>query len=290
MVTDCHMHFEPGVFPLDRMIECMDSHGIDRTALIPAVVEPFYLNTRARKAAGDVMRKALLGANPVGRLLYRSTLSKKGYFVLLGRKFRIVERPDNGPVAEVLSIHPDRFTGWIFINPAAGDDGMAEIRKWSPVPGMIGVKAHPFWHRYPVELLEPAASWCSDNGYPMLIHLGAVEGSGDYRRLPESLPDLKVIYAHAGIPFYRALWEFAGESRNVYVDLSSPYLDEKLVGETVDFLGPDKCLYGTDGPYGGQSAGEDYDYGLIRSWLEALPLSTGGLRKILSENFESITP
>ena len=58
--------------------------------------------------------------------------------------------------------------------------------------------------------------------------------------------------------------------------------------EAVDFLGADKCLYGTDGPYGQQGSGEDYDYGLIKGWIEALPLSDREFEKIFSENFQGI--
>jgi len=288
MVIDCHMHYEPSLFPLERMVASMDVNGIGKTALISTMVEPFSLKGTPKKVAGDVMRATLLHANPVGRLVYQSTLSSKGYFVLLGQKFRIYDEPNNETVADAISKYPDRFLGWIFINPSAGQDTLAEIEKWSSNPAMIGVKAHPFWHRYAVEKLDPAAAWCKENGYPLLIHLGAKGGSGDYRRLPEKFPGLKVLYAHAGIPYYRELWAFIKDKKDVYVDLSSPYVNEDLVKKAVDFLGPEKCLYGTDGPYGEQSEGEDYDYGLIKGWIERLPASSAGLEKIFSANFEAI--
>ncbi|MDI6874581.1 MAG: hypothetical protein QME89_09740 [Actinomycetota bacterium] len=72
------------------------------------------------------------------------------------------------------------------------------------------------------------------------------------------------------------------------MDLSSPYLSPGLVRWAVDFLGPGKCLYGTDGPYGEQAPGEDYDYGWIKGWVEALPLSAGEKEMIFSGNFLSI--
>jgi predicted TIM-barrel fold metal-dependent hydrolase len=287
MVIDCHMHYEPEIFPLERMLASMESHGIEQTALISTMVEPFSLESKSKALAGDLMRSTLMHANPLGQVLYQSTLSKKGYFILLGSKYRIYDEPDNRSVAEVIDKHPDRFVGWIFVNPSAGDP-MSEIEEWSSHPGMVGVKAHPFWHRYSVELLDPVAEWCRDHGYPLLIHLGARGGSGDYRRLPEKYQGLKVLYAHAGIPHYRALWAYIKDRKDIYVDLSSPYLNEKLVRTAVDFLGAGKCLYGTDGPYGGQAAGEDFDYGLIKGWIGALPLSEKELQKITSGNFESI--
>jgi hypothetical protein len=59
-------------------------------------------------------------------------------------------------------------------------------------PGFIGVKAHPFWHRYePIELL-PVAEQLSKIGKPLLIHAGW--GShGNYDILLKNLPELKLL-------------------------------------------------------------------------------------------------
>ena len=91
--------------------------------------------------------------------------------------------------------------------------------------------------------------------------------SGDYRHLPEKYPDLKVIYVHAGIPYFGKLWDFAKGRRNVYVELSSLDLDRGIVRRAADFPGAERCLYGTDGPYGHQGPGEGYDYGMFKGWM-----------------------
>ncbi len=286
MVIDCHMHYDPTFYPLDRMLAGMDANGIDKTALIGVMVEPFPLYQKMRQASGAVMRHSLMHANAVGRIMYGSTLKRSGHFFLMGSRYRIYDRIDNSAVAAAVAAHPDRFMGWIFVNPAVSDP-MEEIERWTAAPGMIGVKAHPFWHRYPVSKLEGAAAWCRDAGYPMLIHLGT-GANGDYRLLPDRFPGLKVIYAHAGIPYYRRLWPYVKEHPGVHVDLSSPYLDAALVRQAVNALGVDKCLYGTDGPYGHQLPGEEYDYGWIKSWLTALPLKSGERERLLGGNILSL--
>jgi predicted TIM-barrel fold metal-dependent hydrolase len=289
MIIDCHMHYEPEMFPLEKMLAAMDEHGITKVALIPTMVEPFSLAGKAARSGNDLLRFNLMHLPPMGRFMYDAlTIDKKGHFVLLGKKYRIYEKPDNAPVAAAIEKYPDRFMGWIFINPAVDDDPVAEIEKWSSHPGMIGVKTHPFWHNYPVELLDDTAAWCREHGYPLLIHFGSRRGCGDYRRLPEKYPGLKLLYAHAGVPYYKEMWSFAKDMKDVYVDLSGPYLNQDLVKQAADFLGADKCLYGTDGPYGEQPLGEDYDYGWVKGWMENLPVEDRGLEKIFSENFESI--
>ncbi len=289
MVIDCHIHFDPEILTMERMLACMDRHGIDKAALIPTMVEPFYLDSRMKAAGGDLLRYTLFRFNPMGRFIYMTTIDKKGNFVLLGKKFRIFDRPDNAPVAEAVAKHPGRFMGWIFVNPAAGGDPVEELERWDSTAGMVGVKAHPFWHRYSISSLDGVASWCREHGYPLLIHLGCRGGSGDYERLPERFPGLKIVYAHAGIPYFQKLWAYIKDKEGVYIDLSSPYLNRELMAKAVDFLGAGKCMYGTDGPYGQQSPGGDYDYGLIKGWVEALPLSDKELDKVFNENFLSIT-
>lgn len=290
MIVDCHYHYEPRIFPLERMIPAMDRHGIDKVALVPTMVEPFSLHNRIKQVSNAMLRSNLLYLNPLGRFMYRSLLvDSRGDFRILWERYRIIERPDNSSVAEVIRQHPQRFMGWIFVNPAVDPDPLAEVERWSPQEGMIGVKAHPFWHRYPVEKLDPVAAWCRKNNYPLLIHLGA-DGSGDFRRLPEKYPGIKIVYAHAGIPYFRRLWSYIKDKQNIFVDLSSPYLDPRVVRMTVDYLGAEKCLYGTDGPYGPQAPGEDYDYGWIKGWIESLPLSDRERDRIFRANFESLLP
>jgi predicted TIM-barrel fold metal-dependent hydrolase len=101
-------------------------------------------------------------------------------------------------------------------------------------------------------------------------------------------PRLTVISAHAGFPFYRDLWAYRGEHPNLYVDLSSPYIDEPLARAAVQAMGPERCLYGTDAPYGFHEADGSYDYGEIRRWVERMPVSAEMRGRILGGNFREI--
>jgi len=115
-----------------------------------------------------------------------------------------------------------------------------------------------------------------------LIHLGHGD-CGDYRSISESYPRIPLICAHAGIPYYDQLWKYGKSRANLYVDLSSPYLDERLVRAAVHALGPERCLYGTDSPYGFQHDGS-YDYTHIRGWVERLPISQSEREALFSDN------
>lgn len=287
MIIDAHYHLETRIESVEELLAGMDKNGIRRTALIPTMVEPFQMS-RTAGGAGDIMRKLLIGkANFAGRFFYRTTVDPRGNFVLLTRKYKIYDTPDNGEVAAVVEKYPERFVAWVFVNPAV-QDAEAEAECWMERPGAIGVKAHPFWHRYPVAKLEPVADLCNQKAWPLLIHLGGDKRSGDYKKLPELFPNLNIVYAHAGVPFYRELWHFIKTKKNVYVDISSPYLNEALARMAVKELGADKCIFGSDGPYGFVDEQGKYDHSVIKGWIERLPISDTEKEKILGANFMKI--
>jgi predicted TIM-barrel fold metal-dependent hydrolase len=264
----------------------MREHGIGRVALIAAACDPLHIG-KAGVAFGKAMRRTLQGAPRLGRILYCSTVHRSGRVSFLGKSSAIYPAPDNDAVEAVLSAHPDKFVGWVFLNPR-GTASVEEAERRFRHPGWIGVKAHPFWHRYPVSLLDDVAALCQERDRPMLVHVGAGEKRGDFRHLPERFPRLRIVYAHAGIPWYDPLWADALRRDNVFVDLSSPYLDEKLRHRALRVLGAARCLYGSDGPYGYPARDGRYDHGAILQQIERAGLRSQDLDRVLGGNLMAL--
>ena len=68
-------------------------------------------------------------------------------------------------------------------------------------------------------------------------------------------PKLKIVIAHAGYPWVMDAAEVAYKNKNVYVDISGWAFgtvfdpnNKRRIRELVDYLGPDKILYGSDWP------------------------------------------
>ena len=263
---------------VDELLDQMEQHSIGRVALIATMVDPFHLEGVAAKA-GAILPKALAGRwRGLGLPLYKSTVTADGKFSALGKTYPIYDVPDNKSVARVMQAHPDKFYGWIFVNPSVADP-IAELEKWAGRPGWVGVKSHPFWHRYPVALLDDVAACCAERDWPLLMHLGGDRERGDYRYLPERHPTLKLVYAHAGVPFYQQVWEYVKSRDGLSVDLSNPtYVNGEIRLDAVKTLGAEKCLHGTDGPYG--HAGQ----GRMAQAILRLPLSDAEKERILGGN------
>ena len=230
--------------------------------------------------AGALLPRLLIGRlRFLGRLLYNSTVTSDGHLSTLGIKYDLYHAPDNAYINRVLQEYPDKFYGWIFVNPKTMDP-VEEVENWAGRQGWIGVKTHPFWHSYPIAMLDDVAALCVDKDFPILMHLGADQENGNYRYLPERHPRLQIIYAHAATPFFREVWNYAREKENIFVDLSSPiYMNARITAKVVEELGVERCLYGTDGPYANATQGR------MLELIFRLPVSEGEKERILGRNF-----
>jgi predicted TIM-barrel fold metal-dependent hydrolase len=288
VIIDSHAHFDPRMLDVPRMLEKLERAGVDRVALIPCMNDPLpETPERLLAAARFTMRRR--ATRWLAERIHRLTLTKDGNLRLSGKVYGIYARPDNDSVVKVVAQHPDRFYGWMFLNPTAGVPVLDELERLRQVRGMIGIKLHPHWHDYRTELLEPLLTRAEELGLPVLIHLG-FGPRGDFRAICARHPRLTVISAHAGFPFYRDLWRYRDECPNLHVDLSSPYINEGLARDAVRAMGPGRCLYGTDAPYGFHAGDGSYDWGRIKGWVDRLPVTSRDKDGIFGENFEKLLP
>jgi predicted TIM-barrel fold metal-dependent hydrolase len=279
MIVDAHYHLEEQMETVEELLKQMEMNDVQRVALIPKMNEPFHLKPIPKKAS-ELLPPLLLGRlRSLGLILYNSTVTSDGQLSTLGTKYELYHKPDNTYIHQIIQEYPDKFFGWIFINPKTMDS-MAEIGRWAGKQGWVGVKMHPFWHSYPVHMLDDVAAYCEEMNLPILMHLGGDRESGDYRYLPEQHPGLRIIYAHAAVPYFREVWNYAREKENVFVDLSSlVYTDQEVLSSVIETLGVEKCLYGTDGPYAGATQKRMLDR------ILQLSLSENEREQILGSNF-----
>lgn len=283
MVIDCHYHLDERMLGTDDLIARMDRAGVDKIALIPTMVDPLPETPPVLIAMlhFQLRRRYLRG---IGKL-FCANFTDDGGINILGKTYAIYPDPDNRPVFDVVKKHPSKFYGWVFVNPHGKNDPLKEIKKWAGHPGFVGIKAHPFWHRYPPAELLPVAETAVRLGKPLLIHLGFNE-HGDFMTLSDRLPELRLLLAHAAFPFYADTWRIIKERKNICVDLSATaYVGETIARDAVTFLGADRCFFGTDGPYGPCTPDEKFDYGYLKRRIERLFPEEKMRKKLLGENF-----
>jgi len=92
VIIDIHYHLDERMEPLQRLVEQMDQHGIDKIVLMATMVDPFHVEGIAEKTA-QVLRKMLIGSwNSLGLLFYESLVTKDGKFRVLNNTYSLNSR------------------------------------------------------------------------------------------------------------------------------------------------------------------------------------------------------
>lgn len=286
MIIDCHYHLEPRLQPVEDLLRQMDQYEIERTVLMAAMLDPL---PHTPNHIQYLLRFLLTHSSLrflAKRLITRFT--PEGNIKLPAGVFKIYREPDNTPVFQTVEAYSDRFWGWVFVNPRGQKPALAEYELWRRHWGFVGVKAHPCWHCYPPSELIPIAEKLEQDRKPLLIHAG-FDTHGDYQPLLNAVPNLKLILAHAGFPLFAQTWNHIRQFNNVYVDLSqSVYLDEKITRQAAAAVGVDRCLFGTDGPYGELNAQGMFDNGFLKRRIERLFPDQQIRQRLLGENFQEL--
>jgi len=286
MIIDCHCHLEERVLTVDGLIGEMKKSGVDKVAIMGSIIGPFKEPPRFLIGMLQVLLE-----NGFSRGLgkaFVSNFTDQGEIKILGKPYPLITDPDNEKVFDTVGKYPDKFLGWIFVNPRGRKNQIEEFEKYKDTKGFIGVKAHPFWHHFtPVEL-APVAERLAKTGKPLLIHAGFGE-EGNFDALLKRVPDLKLILAHAGFPEYADTWKKIKPLENVYMDISqTTYTSERTTRRAYELFGPDRLFFGTDGPTGFHGHDHQYDYGFIKRRIEGIFPDAGIRDKLLGVSFAKV--
>lgn len=146
MIIDCHYHYFPSEFDVEKKLRDMDAAGIDKIALIAPICpifksEPMSLPMR-------FMRK-LMGKAAFYPLLKKLLCTFQGDGSnILGEHVPIFFLPENKAVFDAAAKAPERFCAWVTVNPArqSEEEMRQEIEGYAKEKTFCGVKVHPFYH------------------------------------------------------------------------------------------------------------------------------------------------
>jgi uncharacterized protein len=160
----------------------------------------------------------------------------------------------NAETAAAVEAFPDRFGGYLVVNP--WQDPVAELSRWADDPRFVGIKLHPSLHAYPLTGSRYAPVWeyASRTGCPVLTH--TAYGS-DYDnlwtlgRVADRYPRVSVLAGHAGITWvgFDDAIAVARAAPNLVLEVCGSFISGDDIARMVDELGPDKVVYGSDFPF-----------------------------------------
>jgi predicted TIM-barrel fold metal-dependent hydrolase len=197
-------------------------------------------------------------------------------------------REHNNYIASVIDKYPDRFIGFLAIDPSRGKEAIGEVDRCVDL-GLKGVKLWPFGYYLDDSSFYPFYEKVREHNLPIMCH-GGSGPPGTYLKhmKPEYIdtvavdfPEITFILAHMGKPWVDTALRVARKNHNVYLDLSAwddLYLNRPMyfietIAKAKGICKLDKILFGSDWPVqlGGPTADHvRTDHMSFKEWFDVV--------------------
>ncbi len=217
MIIDAHAHLSTTDYGnLEVLLHQMDTSAIDRAVLIP----------------GGMIDVRRMTAIITGELRLEPTTIP------------------NDLIIEAINRYPDRFYGFVCVNPHEGAQAVSMFRQYV-AQGCVGLKLAPMVHQFSLtaptvkELLAEAGQL----GVPVYTHtvFSPAASTAKIGLLADEFPQTKFIIGHMGFgPADTQAVDLARTRDNVYIETSGgSYL---IIKQAVEEAGVEKVLFGSEFP------------------------------------------
>lgn len=163
----------------------------------------------------------------------------------------------NDIVAKAMKRHAGVIKGFAFINPGYVKEALYEIERCVNDLGMIGVK---LYNHYFISdpVVRSIIEKCIELDIPILEHAGKltyspqdqpfISNGTHFAKVSVEYPEAVIIQAHIG---GGGDWQWSlkamADCPNIFTDTSGSVCEAGLIEQTVQYLGTDRILFGTDG-------------------------------------------
>ncbi|HJN16566.1 MAG TPA: amidohydrolase family protein [Armatimonadota bacterium] len=191
----------------------------------------------------------------------------------------------NALMVEVIEQHPDRFRGYLGLNPNYPDTLRAELDRYDSLEGLVGLKFLSDYHQYPItgEEYVPAMEHAQERGLPILMHTwggSAFDSPQQVAELAARYPTVPLLMGHAGYGDWDAAIETANDHPNTYLELTAAYHLNGVLERFCNEAGSERVLFGTDLPW------FDQHYGI--GCIMMADITDDDRRNILHRNAEKL--
>ena len=165
-------------------------------------------------------------------------------------------REGNNAGAKFIKAHPDCIGGFVYVSHEHSN-AVDVVKRGIEEQGYEGVK---IWisEKCDSNHMDKVAEKTIEYGVPMLIHcfhksrnqLEKESVGKNIANLAKRFPELKIIMAHMGGNPYNGI-PMIKDIKNVWVDISCSFFHSDYLDYTVENIGADRVLFGTDmrGPF-----------------------------------------
>jgi len=199
-------------------------------------------------------------------------------------------KSNNESVVEFVKAYPNKFIGFVGLDPHKGMKAIAELKAAVTDIGMRGAAVDPYLAQIYANDAKyyPIYSKCCELDVPIVFTTGpatlvpnAIIDHVAPRYIDivaRDFPELKIVISHGGYPWVNEAIIVAERNRNVYIDLSeyeyAPMADAYI--QAANTMIPDKILYASAHPF--------VDFKEALKKYEQLKLKDDVRQKILYDN------
>ena len=149
--------------------------------------------------------------------------------------------------------YPDRFIGFVRIDPRGADEALEVIENASTLPQIKGIKIHPIssllkpYNPFSLKMIRKAA----ELGMPIFFHCGDKVSAQPWQIgiAAQLCPEATIICHMGGFFHNEESLRVAASCKNIYLDTSSiPY--PHIIAKAVEMIGADRVVFATDCPAG----------------------------------------
>lgn len=162
----------------------------------------------------------------------------------------------NAEVAEVLRQFPDRFLGYVTVNPNPAGQALEQLKRYVSFHTPPLIKMHPDLHKYPVHgpNYRPIWDYANQTHAIVLVHTWDSDpncGPLLLRPIAEEFPNARILLGHAGVTWrgYLQSIEVARQTPNTFLDITGSQSHRTILEYCVNALGPERVLFGSDLPF-----------------------------------------
>ena len=262
-IVDCHVHLNAQA-NADEVLQAMDANGVDRVILL----------SKSERKSLSRTRENLLAAK------------------------------------SLLDAAPERISSLAWVNPAI--DGMADLAAEAVEQiGFTGIKIIPdHWYAHEARL-EPFWERMNQLGASILFHTGILYGFEDASRFCRPVylekllhyPNIRFAMAHISWPWceeclavmgrMKAATRNTGQQWQSYVDITPgtpAHIRKQALANTIDFCGPERIMFGTDGKVPGPLAGQKDQIARDLATFDELGLDEGQKQRIMAGTADEVFP
>jgi uncharacterized protein len=172
---------------------------------------------------------------------------------------------DDEVTARLVARDPDKFIGFAAVDPRRADAMDLLVHAHQDLQ-LRGVKFGPIYNGVSLldPRLEPIYRYLVKHNLPLTMHMGTTYGANapvhygrplDVDTIANRHPDLKMIMAHMGHPWYEECIVVARKNPNVYCEVSALYYrpwqfwNILICAQEYTIANRDKIFWGTDFPF-----------------------------------------